>query len=174
MQIIYTLLQTDNLASTSSLVFLWAGCQNNSVKALKATQLTIQCIFTCVKMYEMYTCYKHYSVKSQCNNVTIMLGLGWLKHKGATSVEGAETDMHLTKTDGIRTSESVVFSTMLIDWMGRMSLKWSAFCVNWDVKHYRLFHECIKNIFVQSITDNYYYLLIFLIFVPSILVHPAH
>jgi len=31
--------------------------------------------------------------------------------------------MHLTNMDGFGTSESVVFSTMLDDWMGRMSLK---------------------------------------------------
>jgi len=40
MQIIYTLLETDNYTSTSSLTFLQAGCPScrptNSVKALKA------------------------------------------------------------------------------------------------------------------------------------------
>jgi len=34
MEIIYTLLQTDNYASTSSLSFLQAGRSTNSVKAL--------------------------------------------------------------------------------------------------------------------------------------------
>ena len=56
MQVICTLLQTDNHASTSSLKFLWAGCPSchptNSVKALKAqSQSTMLC------KYHWWTCH---------------------------------------------------------------------------------------------------------------------
>ena len=46
MQIICTTLQTDNLASTPSLNFLWAGCVSwrppNSVKALKVLHVVLE------------------------------------------------------------------------------------------------------------------------------------